>query len=183
MVSAVDDGVGLLMNKLKQLKIDENTLVIFLSDNGGPEQDNASDNGELRGGKGSLFEGGIRVPFAMQWPGKIAAGTEYRSPVISLDIFATIAANVAGLKKPINPLDGVDLMPFLQRTRKDVPHDYLFWRQYDQKKYAVIDGAGMKALTMNDSTVAMYQLTRDISEEVNVAAENRSRLQQFQERQ
>jgi arylsulfatase A-like enzyme len=183
MVSAVDDGVGLLMNKLKQLKIDENTLVIFLSDNGGPEQDNASDNGELRGGKGSLFEGGIRVPFAMQWPVKIAAGTEYRSPLISLDIFATIAANVAGLKKPINPLDGVDLMPFLQRTRKDVPHDYLFWRQYDQKKYAVIDGAGMKALTMNDSTVAMYQLTRDISEEVNVAAENRSRLQQFQERQ
>jgi len=91
MITAVDDGVGRVLATLDELGIDDNTLVIFLSDNGGPEKKNASDNGELRGGKGSYFEGGIHVPFAMRWPGKVPAGLEYKKPISSLDILATFA--------------------------------------------------------------------------------------------
>ncbi len=110
MVSAVDDGVNNLLNVLDELKLTENTIVFFLSDNGGPLKDNASSNGMLRGKKGDLFEGGVRVPFAVQWPGQIPAGVKYDNPVISLDIFAT-AANLAGVK-PKNPIDGVNLLPY-----------------------------------------------------------------------
>lgn len=179
MVSAVDDGVGLVLNKLQQLNISENTIVIFLSDNGGPEQDNASDNGMLRGGKSSLFEGGIRVPFAVQWPRKIKAGSHYDQPIISLDIFATIAANVAGVASPRNPLDGVDLMPYLQGVKKNAPHEYLFWRQYDQHKYAVVHESGMKTLLNKDSSVNLYQLKNDISEQTDIGGSNASLIQQF----
>ncbi len=183
MVSAVDDGVGLVLNKLQQLNISENTIVIFLSDNGGPEQDNASDNGILRGGKSSLFEGGIRVPFAIQWPRKIKAGSRYDQPIISLDIFATIAANVAGAPSPKNPLDGVNLMPYLQGSKKNAPHEYLFWRQYDQQKYAVVHESGMKLLMNKDSSVNLYQLKNDIGEQTDIAGSNSLILQQFKMQQ
>src|SRR5690606_86264 len=94
MVSAVDDGVGLLLQQLEKSGISDNTIVFFLSDNGGPEQDNASDNGVLRAGKSSFYEGGIHVPFAMRWPDKIKAGQVCETPVISLDIAATIVGNI-----------------------------------------------------------------------------------------
>ena len=91
MVSAVDDGVGNIISKLKEKGIYENTIIYFLSDNGGRLRGD-SDNGELRGKKGNLFEGGIRVPFVMQWPSQITVGLIYDKPVISLDIFATSKA-------------------------------------------------------------------------------------------
>ena len=117
MVSAVDDGVGLLLNKLEALNLDENTIVVFLSDNGGPESKNGSNNGILREGKGSIYEGGFRVPFALQWKGHVKHGV-YNNPVSSLDIFATIASLS---KAPINkdkPLDGVNIIPYLQNTKR-----------------------------------------------------------------
>src|SRR5690606_30701206 len=116
MVSAVDDGVGLLLEQLDKSGISENTIVFFLSDNGGPEWDNASDNGTLRAGKSSFYEGGIRVPFAMRWPAKIKGGQVCETPIISLDIAATVVANVG---KPItvkNELHGLDLMPIVTGT-------------------------------------------------------------------
>lgn len=169
MVSAVDDGVGTVLDKLEALKLDKNTVVIFLSDNGGPEQDNSSDNGVLRGGKGSFFEGGIRVPFAMQWPAKIKAGSEYHQPVSSLDIFATIAAQVKGTK-PKHPLDGKDLLPYLSGTATGVPHDFLFWRQYDQQKYAVVGANGYKGHFTGDSLALLFYLPADISEQKEIAS-------------
>jgi len=180
MVSAVDDGVGLILNKLEQLNISENTIVIFLSDNGGPEKDNASDNGPLRGGKGTLFEGGIRVPFTIQWPGQIKAGTEYNQSIISLDIFATIADNVMSASKPRNNLDGVDLLPFLKGTKKEAPHEFLFWRQYDQKNYAVIHESGIKELILKDTSVNLYNLKTDIGEQQNIFNKNNLLLQRIE---
>jgi arylsulfatase A-like enzyme len=168
MVSAVDDGVGAVLDKLQQLNLTENTLVIFLSDNGGPENDNGSDNGLLRAGKGSLFEGGIRVPFAMQWPAQINANTNYHQPVISLDIFATIAANVKGAALPKNELDGVNLLPYLKGSKKGSPHEYLFWRHYDQKNYAVLHHTGFKEVILKDSSFQLYNLKNDIEEKINV---------------
>lgn len=179
MVSAVDDGVGAVLNKLQQLDLADNTIVFFLSDNGGPEQDNGSDNGRLRGGKGSFFEGGIRVPFAVQWPRQIQAGSEYDQPVISLDIFSTIAANVAGAPAPKNPLDGADLLPYLNGTRKGSPHEFLFWRQYDQKRYAVVHQSGMKELIARDTIAELFDLKTDIGEQTNVADKNKPLLERI----
>jgi arylsulfatase A-like enzyme len=168
MVSAVDDGVGLILDKLNQLGLTENTIVIFLSDNGGPENDNGSDNGPLRAGKSSLFEGGIRVPFAMQWPRQIKANTKYEQPVISLDIFATVAANIGKIAAPKNELDGVNLLPYLTGAKQGPPHEYLFWRQFDQKNYAILHQSGFKEVTLKDSSFNLYNLKADIGEKSNI---------------
>lgn len=131
MVSAVDDGVGRLLDTLDELEIADNTIVFFLSDNGGPlvRAKNGSINLPFKGGKGDLFEGGVRVPFAMRWPAQVPAGVDYPHPVSSLDILATMVA-VNGLEpSKEKPLDGVNLVPFVQDAAfKDMPHEKLFWR-------------------------------------------------------
>ena len=169
MVSAVDDGVGRILATLDELKITDNTLVIFLSDNGGPEQDNASDNGLLRGGKGTFFEGGVRVPFAMQWPAYIKPGSRYEEMISSLDIFATIAAHVQGQRALANPLDGTDLLPYVTGKKSGSPHEFLFWRNYDQKRFLVVHRSGMKEITQNDSLVNRFDLKKDLSEQQELA--------------
>lgn len=181
MVSAVDDGVGTVLDKLQQLHLTNNTLVVFLSDNGGPETDNGSDNGILRGGKGSLFEGGIRVPLAIQWPSRIKPNSRYEQPVISLDIFATIAANVKGAAAPKNTLDGVNLLPYLNGTQQGAPHEYLFWRQFDQKNYAVLHQSGLKELILKDTSVLLYNLKTDISEQTNNALSEQKWISIFEQ--
>jgi arylsulfatase A-like enzyme len=163
MVSAVDDGVGEILDKLEELNISENTIVVFLSDNGGPERKNASDNGILRGGKSDLFEGGIRVPFAMKWPAAIPPGNVYEEPIISLDIFATVVAQV---QKPLSlkhPLDGVNLLPFILGKRSDSPHDFLFWRKFDKLNYAVRNASGNKMISSKEQG-RFFHLETDISE-------------------
>tara|TARA_B100000809_G_scaffold176399_1_gene173794 strand:+ start:1297 stop:5772 length:4476 start_codon:yes stop_codon:yes gene_type:complete len=162
MVSAVDDGVGNVLDALQDMGITDNTMVFFLSDNGGPEPKNGSDNGELRDGKSSLHEGGIRVPFAMQWPNKIKAGQTYEKPIISFDIFATAAAyaNVT----PKNELDGVNIVPFLNGDSNDAPHELLFWRKFDQERFA-IRGADMKLVKDSNGKTELFNITNDISEE------------------
>ncbi|WP_255749834.1 sulfatase-like hydrolase/transferase [Christiangramia crocea] len=162
MVSAMDDGVGRVLNKLEELKISENTMVFFLSDNGGPERVNASDNGLLRGGKGDLFEGGVHVPFALRWPDKIDPMV-YDSPVSALDIFATAINPVKNEITLKNPLDGVDLLPFLQGTNNGMPHSFLFWRKYDQKWSSVRKSDGEKLLK-NPKDTLLFNLKKDISE-------------------
>src|SRR5690606_34692417 len=102
---------------------------------GGPTNVNGSKNAPLRGNKGDFFEGGIRVPFAVQWPGHIPAGVRYKAPVISLDIFAT--ASAVARVTPDNPIDGVNLLPYLKGEQKGLPHDYLFWRNFDKSRFAV----------------------------------------------
>ncbi|WP_246581523.1 sulfatase-like hydrolase/transferase [Echinicola shivajiensis] len=161
MVNAVDDGVGRVLDKLEELGISENTLVFFLSDNGGPEPHNASDNGALRGTKGSLWEGGIRVPFAVQWPGTIPASQVYDHPIISLDIFAT-AAELANVK-PKNKLDGVNLVPYLTGKEKGEPHKSLEWRMYDRKAYAIRKG-DYKLVNVDGEKEMLFNITNDIGE-------------------
>ena len=164
MVSAVDDGVGLVLSKLESLGLSEKTIVVFLSDNGGPEHVNASDNGALRGKKGDLFEGGIRVPFAMQWPGQIPAGMQYDHPIISLDIFATIINQGKKAIPTKNPIDGVDLVPYLNGKKTDSPHPILYWRKFDQKRFAVRMGKD-KLLQKSPEERMLFDLDLDIGEE------------------
>ncbi|QDU59333.1 Arylsulfatase precursor [Planctomycetes bacterium Pan216] len=137
MILGVDDGVGRLMTTLDQLDLRERTLVFFISDNGGRL---GSDNRPLRGHKGMLFEGGIRVPFLASWPGHLPKGVDYDEPVSALDIFATAAAIAGADTSAIKPLDGVDLMPYLTGEKKGSPHDALYWRVIGGQGWAIREG-------------------------------------------
>ncbi|WP_242155656.1 sulfatase-like hydrolase/transferase [Aestuariivivens sediminis] len=163
MVSAVDDGVGNILNTLDTLGIAENTMIFFLSDNGGPENVNASNNGPLRGGKGKLFEGGIRVPFAMRWPDRIKDGLVYHAPVISLDIFATSIAHTSTPIKTRNPIDGVNLIPYVTGDEQGAPHDYVFWRKFDANEHAVRQSEGPKMVSLKGKNM-LFNLANDLSE-------------------
>ena len=176
MVSAVDDGVGLVLSKLSELNLMDNTIIVFLSDNGGPENANGSDNGILRGQKSDLFEGGIRVPFAMQWPAKIKAGTIYDRPVISLDIFATVIAQTKTPVKTKNPIDGVNLLPYLTGENKGEPHDFLFWRKFDAQDFAVRNG-NQKMVIKKGSEKMLFDLGKDISEQNDINVKNKDKTE------
>lgn len=172
MVSAVDDGVGLLLAKLRELGLERNTLVFFLSDNGGPTADNASNNRPLRGAKGSPWEGGWRVPFAVQWPGHLPASRTFEQPVSSLDIFATATALAAAPIDAARPLDGVNLMPFLTGQNQSAPHDVLFLRMHDRGAFAVHSGDHKLVIPDGKSPAQLFDLSRDIGESKDIAAEH-----------
>ncbi len=130
MLAGLDDSVGAILERLRKLKLEKDTLIFFLSDNGGPTQELTSSNRPLRGGKGQLWEGGIRVPFIVRWKGKLPGGTIYDQPVISLDILPTALA-AAQSKVPAQvhaDWDGVNLLPYLRTATEAVPHKVLFWR-------------------------------------------------------
>lgn len=175
MVSAVDDGVGKILNTLDALEISENTLIFFLSDNGGPEKTNGSDNGILRGGKSDLFEGGIRVPFAMKWPNRIPQGKTYEPMISALDIFATAIAQSEKPITPKNPLDGVNLIPYIIEETKGHPHHFLFWRKYDYQKHAMRTEIGDK-LVVSQGHSELFNLNKNISENPEFKIENSSLL-------
>lgn len=175
MVSAVDDGAGKVLGKLRELGLENDTLVVFLSDNGGPA-DNGSDNSPLRGGKGGPNEGGIRVPFAAQWPGKIPKGLVYQNPVISLDIFATIAALAKAKVDPARPLDGVNLLPYLTGENPGAPHDAIYLRMYDKGAYVVRQGDFKLVIGQKGGSGELYNLKQDVGEKKDLAESNTEKL-------
>jgi len=140
LVAGLDAGVRRVLAALDARGLAESTLVVFLSDNGGAVENGAS-NGGLRGFKNDVFEGGIRVPFVLRWPGRVPAGSSFAAPVSALDVFATAVA-AAGVALPgERALDGVDLLPFLAPDAPPgaAPHDALFWE--DGRWWAVRKGA------------------------------------------
>ena len=171
MVSAVDDGVGKTLNALREHGILDDTLIFFLSDNGGPHLKNASDNTPLRGGKSDIWEGGYRVPFAARYPDDIAAGTTFQQPVLSLDIFATIAELANAPIKSDRPLDGVNLLPYLNGTKTDSPHKAIYIRKFDQQRYAIRSGNEKLVIPVADAAPKLYDLSRDIGETTNLASQ------------
>ncbi len=128
MMSAMDDAVGRILGKVRELKQEENTLSFFLADNGGPTQQTTSSNGPLRGFKATTSEGGVRVPFCAQWKGKIPAGKTFEHPIIQLDLLPTAVVAAGGKLEADWKLDGVDLMPYLSGKNKGQPHEALYWR-------------------------------------------------------
>lgn len=125
MVAALDDTIGRILTMLREKGMEENTVIWFLSDNGGPTVVTSADNGPLRGEKGDLLEGGARVPFAMQWKGTVPAGQTVDTPVSSLDLLPSSLA-AAGAAVPAN-LDGLDLLPMI-RDGGDLPERSICWR-------------------------------------------------------
>jgi arylsulfatase A-like enzyme len=126
MVASLDDAVGRVLDALRRHGLERDTLVVFLSDNGGPTAELTSRNAPFSGGKGQVLEGGVRVPFLVSWPGRLPAGRVYDRPVSALDVLPTALAAVG---RPLPPgLDGVDLLPFLAGERAGDPHEALYWR-------------------------------------------------------
>lgn len=163
MLSNMDDSVGRVLGKLREEGLEENTLVFFLSDNGGPTRELTSSNLPLRGEKGQMYEGALRVPYMVRWKGKIPEGQIYTEPVSSVDIFATAAA-ISG-NEHRGTIDGVDLLPYLNGEKEGRPHETLFWRQ--GSKTAIRKG-DWKLLNMSRDTAnpkwELYNLANDISE-------------------
>jgi arylsulfatase A-like enzyme/uncharacterized protein (DUF1330 family) len=136
MTYSMDDAIGAVLDQLRASGIEENTLVFFISDNGGPTLHrygyNASNNTPLRGSKGTTLEGGIRIPFVVSWPGTLEGGGVFGAPAITLDIAPTALAAAGISVEPGMALDGVNLLPHLQGEVQRSPHELLFWRGWGQ---------------------------------------------------
>jgi arylsulfatase A-like enzyme len=178
MMLALDRGIGRVMAALDSAGIDDNTLVIFSSDNGGAHYVGLPDlNAPYRGWKMTFFEGGTHVPFFMRWPGTIEAGTEYSRPVTHIDIFTTAAA-AAGAPIPTDrAIDGVDILPYLDGTREGDPHEAIFWRTGTYR--AVRAGDWKLQLSDPDETPFLYNLAVDPTEQRNLAATEKEQLQRL----
>lgn len=166
MISALDDAIGEIHQKIKDLGIEDNTIIYLLSDNGGASYTKATDNGPLKGGKLTQFEGGINVPFMMKWKGKIPAGSRYDYPVSSADIFVTSVINAGGILPQDREYDGVNLVPFVIGEDKERPHEHLFWRA--DHIWAIRDGDYKLILSTRDGWAELYDLKKDKSETYNL---------------
>jgi arylsulfatase A-like enzyme len=175
MISSLDRGIGRVMAALKTEGIDDNTLVIFSSDNGGADYVGLPHlNAPYRGWKMTFFEGGTHVPFFMRWPDRIEAGSEYQRPVSHIDIFSTAAA-AASVAVPVDrEIDGVDLLPYVNGEISDEPHKALFWRTGNYR--TVRSGDWKLQLSDPDATPFLYNLAVDPTEQRNLAASEPEQL-------
>jgi arylsulfatase A-like enzyme len=194
-LSALDDNVGAVLAKLRELKLEEDTLIFFISDNGGPTKQTTSNNGPLRGFKAQTWEGGIRIAWIVQWKGHIPAGKVDDRPVIQLDILPTA---LAAAQVPVQPewkLDGVNLLPFVSGEKTEPPHDALYWRFGQQIAIRKGDwklvkapggslqpggGRGGQLIGVADTEGAeLYNVTEDIGEKTNLAEKNPEKLKEL----
>jgi arylsulfatase A-like enzyme len=172
----MDDIIGRVMARLRERGLEENTLVFFFSDNGGPG--GAADNGPLRGTKWTLWEGGIHVPFIAQWKGRIPAGRVLEQPVIQVDVAATALAAAGAEIKPEWKLDGANLLPLLEGKTGAAPHEALYWRFGVQ--YAVRQGDWKLVKPHIDMTPRLHNLAQDLGEQTDLAAQNPEKVKQLQ---
>jgi arylsulfatase A-like enzyme len=187
MLAAMDDAIGTVMERLRHTGQLENTLIIFLNDNGGPTAPinpnvNGSINFPFRGGKRQLLEGGLRVPFIVAWPGTLPNGKHFDSLVSSLDIAPTVLGAAKVPVKAADKFDGVDLLPYLLGRKTTEPHPALFWRF--GRQFAVRQGEWKLACWKDDTgkkfTTALYDLKNDPGEQTDVAAANPERVRSLQ---
>jgi arylsulfatase A-like enzyme len=180
MVQALDQSVGTIFEALREEGLERDTLVVFVNDNGGVHEQY---NTPFRGKKTTLYEGGIRVPFAMRWPGHLPEGSRYDHPVIQLDIFPTVAAAAGAVLPDDRVYDGVDLLPFVTGARADVPHERLFWRFEEMlggfRGRAVRVGNLKLVVQQQDDgreRVELFDLARDPGESDDLAPGNPERV-------
>jgi arylsulfatase A-like enzyme len=169
MVAAMDDAVGEAIQALRESGLEQDTLVFFMSDNGGPAG-GFTDNAPLRGHKRSVYEGGIRVPFVMRWPGRVPEGRVDPRIVSSLDVFPTSLA-AAGIAAPSRrPIDGINLLPYLtpDNTTRAI-HRQLCWRVFGDADFAVRED-NLKLVRTQGNAPELYDLDKDPGEKNNLAA-------------
>jgi arylsulfatase A-like enzyme len=196
MLSAMDDGIGQTIAALRKAALEENTLIFFFSDNGGPTMPtttvNGSSNAPLRGSKRQTWEGGIRVPFVISWKGHLAAGTADSRPIIQLDVLPTALAAAGVESQPDWKLDGVDLLPFLTGKASGTPHESLYWRlggmmairKGDWKLVKTREGPlrDVDPAVLSDlSSAELYNLEDDIGETKNLAPAHPDKVKELAE--
>ncbi len=171
MTYSLDQNIGKLVDSLKSLGVYDNTLLFFINDNGGPDPKIVTDNGVLKGGKSTCYEGGLRVPFFCVWPGHVPSGNTYDKQVISLDVLPTIINAAGGAITNDMKLDGVDLVPVTNNVEQ-IAHDYLYWRKFFV--YDVVQKEDQKLIIKYnkpgdwDNDTLLYDLANDISETTNL---------------
>ena len=168
MTVAMDRAVGKVLDRLDELGLSDNTIVVFTNDNGGPTDRNGSNNYPFAGTKSNHLEGGIRVPFLMRWPDRLKAGVVYTEPVSTLDLLPTFYAAAGGDVASLGNIDGVDLLPFVRGEADGAPHQALFWKK-DVR--AAIRYGDWKLLRFADRSPELYNLTEDRAEQDNLAAD------------
>lgn len=179
MLLSLDDAVGRITAKLKELGLDKNTLIFFGSDNGGASYTGQMSNAPLKAGKLSDFEGGIRVPLLASFPGRLPEGKVYDLPVSNLDIFATAVA-AAKIQLPKNKkFDGVNLVPYLNDKTAAQPHETLFWRNGYSK--AVRQGDWKLYENERSGKLLLYNIANDLSETTDLSKTNPEKVKQLKE--
>ncbi|WAC20489.1 sulfatase [Luteolibacter sp. SL250] len=188
MIASVDESVGRIAAKLDELGLSENTLIVFTSDNGGVggyqregiQAKDTTDNAPLRGGKGTLHEGGIRVPYVFRWKGVIPAGSVSETPIISVDLHPSLL-ELSGAPAPENqPLDGVSYVASLKDPSSTLKRDALFWHfpgylgsgndTWRTKPVSVVREGNLKLVeNLEDRSLELYDLSSDLSEKNNLA--------------
>lgn len=183
MVESVDDSMRMVMEALEELELDDNTVILFTSDNGGLDRDNnPTDNAPLRSGKGYAYEGGIRVPFLVKWPGMVPGGSVSDTPVTSVDIFPTFL-EMAGVALPDDrEIDGVSLVSHLKSGGEaDLGRDELVWHfphyRHPPGPYSIIREGSWKLIKFWEGPKELYNLETDLSEATNVAASHPEKVE------
>ena len=171
LLAHLDDSVGRIVAQLRTNGLAEKTLIVFLSDNGGPTRELTSSNAPLRGEKGSLYEGGVRVPFFAAWPGVLPAGRVISQPVVSIDWTVT-AQHIARAATPANS-DGVNLLPFLRGETTTAPRDAIVWRV--GPRHALRSG-DWKMVRNGAAAGELYDLAGDLGEKTDLAAREPERV-------
>lgn len=178
MIRGLDHSVGTILKAISDAGIEKDTLVIFVNDNGGglsgigdgTKRGRRQENAPYRDGKFTLYEGGVRVPFAMKWPGRIPAGKTYDKPVIQFDILPTLLGIVGQQLPKDRDYDGVNLMPFLTGKDKGQPHETLVWRSCLRGPSASIRVGDLKLFKgPRSNTLELYDLKNDPGEKKNLA--------------
>ncbi len=178
MIRSLDRGVGRVLDALEAQGLADNTLVVFTSDNGGAGYIGLPDvNDPYRGWKMTFFEGGIHVPFAARWPGRIPAGATFTDPVHHFDVYATAAAAAGAAMPTDRAIDGVDLVPFVRGEAQGVPHRSLFWSS-GASKSAIVDGWKLnvsRSPGVHDRTW-LFDLSQDPAERRDLSVERPEKL-------
>ena len=176
MLSAVDDGVGRILNNLQKLGVEKNTLIFFLSDNGGATSQTGSSNFPFKGGKDELYEGGIRVPLIAQWKSVLPQGKIFESPVILLDILPTILSAACLRQRESKVLEGVDLLPFILSQTNNPPHDVLFWRY---GLWSAVRRGPWKLIGNEKSPPQLFNLAQDKVEKLDLSSQYPTRVKEL----
>ncbi|MGI8905022.1 MAG: sulfatase [Candidatus Sumerlaeaceae bacterium] len=177
MLAALDEGVGKILGRLKEHGLENNTLIFYISDNGGPTAGNGSRNDPLSGFKGQTLEGGVRVPMIVRWPAQLPPGKVYDKPVITLDVLPTVVAAIGTSATLDSKIEGVNLLPYLKGDRKGKPHEQLFWRFGPQ--YAVRSG-DWKLVKSRAEAPKLFNLAEDVAEKKDLMASMADKAKELQ---
>lgn len=178
-MSGMDDAIGRVLAKIRDMGQEDNTIYFFIGDNGGPTASTTSQNGGLRGFKMTTFEGGPRVPWIAQWKAKFPRGKTYDYPVMNLDVLPTVVTAAGGQVATSWQLDGVDLTPFVTGVSNARPHETMYWRYGDQWAVRHVDHK-LVVSRGGSGKPELYNLAADFSESKDLAGSQPDKVKQLQ---